>query len=96
MKIAEMIQKISTYNEIAEMIRQPKMELRFYVRFGLAIPVYDLKSFRRYVRKEYIPCMADAILAYDGYSFDEEVTICCTDKFGDDLHEEITFEVYAA
>ena len=96
MKIAEMIRKIDTYNEIAEMIHQPKMELRFYVRFGLSVPVRSLKDFRRYVRKEYISCMADAILAYDGYSFDEEATIQCTDKFGDDLHEEITFEVYAA
>ena len=96
MKIAEMIRKIDTYNEIAEMIHQPKMELRFYVRFGLSVPVRSMKDFRRYVRDEYISCMADAILAYDGYSFDEEAIVQCTDKFGDDLHEEITFEVSAA
>lgn len=96
MKIAEMIKKIDTYNEIAEMIHQPKMQLRFYVRFGLSVEVGSMKDFRKYIRNEYIPEMADAILAYDGYNFDEDATIRCTDKFGDDLHEEITFEVYAA
>lgn len=96
MKIAEMIKKIDSYNEVAELIRQPKMTLKFSVRYALTVEITNLKDFRKYIRNEYIPEMADAILSYDGYSFYEEATIQCTDKFGDDLHEEITFEVYAA
>ena len=91
MKIADMIKKIDTYNEISEMIRRPKVELRFSARFGQSVTVTDMKSFRKYIRSEYIDCVANAILNYDGYNLYEDATITTVDYFGDELHEEVEF-----
>ena len=96
MKIAEMVKKIDTYNEIAGMIGQPKMVLKFCRRCAMTVTVYSLKEFRRYIRSEDIECIANAILSYDGYDFGEETEITAVDICGNVVHEEVTFMAYRA
>lgn len=91
MKIAEMIKKIDNYNETAAMIGTDKVDLRFAIRFGDFGYVGSMKDFRKYIRNEYIPEMAEAILNYDGYLFGELARIETTDRMGDKIHEDIEF-----
>ena len=91
MKIKEMIKKIDTFNEVAEMIGNEKAELRCRIGFGFSIPVTDEKSFKKQIKEEYIPIMAKAILDFVGYEFNEEVEINVTDAWGCVLKEKVEF-----
>ncbi len=91
MKIADMIKKIETYNEVADMIGNPKAELRAVFGYGRSIKVETLKSFRKFIRDEYIKVVADAILACEEYEFGKEIEIKVVDIFGDELLQEVEF-----
>lgn len=91
MKIKEMIKKIDTFNEIAEMIGNEKAELRCTIGYGFSFIVSNEKSFKKQIREEYIPEMAKAILDCAEYEFNKDVVIELTDVWGDVLTEKVRF-----
>lgn len=96
MTYKELIKKIDTYNEIAELIGADKMEIRVNIGFSVSEKVKDSKSFAKFIKDEYIDEVADAILRCSDYTFDNTVDLSVVDRFGDTLNEKIEFYVCAA
>lgn len=81
MTIKEMCKKVETYNEVANIAGVDKIELRFSKGYGMSEPVKDYKSFKKYIKDEYIDCFADAILNCSEWEMDEDREIEATDKW---------------
>ena len=86
-----MIKKINTFNEVAELIGNRKAELKVKIGFSSSVLVEDVKSFKKYIKSEYIDCIADAILSCDTFNFDTATEISVINVFGDTLTETVEF-----
>jgi len=77
MTIRELFQKIDGYNEIAEIMKTDKVELYFQdcdiCSFGTKFETYS--DFRKFVKREYVELLADAVLKFDGWQFETESVI---------------------
>lgn len=93
MKIKDMINKLHTYNEVAEAIGERRKELRFSIRYGYSHKVEDMKSFKKFLHYEFIEELVEAILNYDGYEFAQTAELSFTDKFGEQFDEEVEFTI---
>ena len=92
MTYKEMVKKINTYNEIAEMIGNEKAELRVqFDGYGYSEKVEDAKSFRKLITENYIDCCAKAILNYSEYEFNKQAELSCTDSCGTEFTVKIEF-----
>ena len=93
MKIKDMIKKIDTYNEIADIVVAPKMELHFKDKLGCGgyQIVRNYRQFSRFIRNEYIDIVANAILNGE-YEF-EKVSIFTVE---DNIDVAVSFEIYDA
>lgn len=84
MTINQMLKKIAIHNEVAKAadINSNKAVLRFFTEYNKwGVEVKDVKSFRKYIKEEFIDCFADAILNHTDWAFDEEVEITATDRW---------------
>ena len=81
MTIKEMLKKVEAYNEVAEIAGTDKIELRFSCGYACSEKVKDMKSFRKYIKDEYIDCFAEAILNKTDWAFDEDREIAVVDKW---------------
>ena len=74
MKIKEMLKKVETYNEVAEVLGNRKAVLNFVDSVGDSIlvstEVTDYKEFAKYIRDTYITDVAKSILNLE-YEFGE-------------------------
>lgn len=97
MTIKEMIKKVDTYNEVARSMSEWKNKAELHVKignFGEIITVKDFKSFKSYMKAEYIDCVADAILNCADYHFDTEINVHAADYYGNEWTEPVHFWVY--
>lgn len=88
MTLKELFKKVETYNEIAEMMKSRKAKIHFYVKasgcnicFGESFDSFE--SLRKYVRREYLKQMADAVLKCSDWELDNESEIAWSDYFGE-------------
>lgn len=95
MTVKEMVNKMNTYNEIADMVNGEHLDLGFRMRFSnidaLGIQE-DFKAFKKYLNKELIKSVVDAILNGD-FTIGEDKDITVTDSMGDEITETVTFYV---
>lgn len=98
MTIKEMLKKVEGYNEIAQrMTASPAVNLVFMdedsqiCHAWTRTTVTDYRTFANFVRRNYIPEVAGAILLYDGYEFDHAHTVELTPIFDHKQVSNFTF-----
>lgn len=92
MTIKEMLKKVETYNEVAEMLGTEKAELRFVIDgWMLSEKVEDYKSFAKYVRHELIDEIADSVLKCNEYEFHKEQKFEIAGYFGGIIRTTVEF-----
>lgn len=74
MKIKKLFEKVETYNEVAELMHTNKAQIAF-IDGHISERFTSFGDFRKYIRREYIKCVADAILNSDAWSFEEGVEV---------------------
>lgn len=82
MTIKEMFKKIEAYNEVADIMNTSKARLYFEYETHWGEKKDDFKSFRKYVRREFVKELADIILNSDEFEMDKEISKSFTDCFG--------------
>lgn len=94
MTVKEMVNKMNTYNEIADMVNGEHLDLGFRMRFSnidaLAIQE-DFNAFKKYLKKEIIKSVVDEILNGD-FTIGEDKDITVSEPWGE-LTETVTFYV---
>lgn len=95
MKISEMVKKVEAYNEIDREIYNHFTKAYLHVNIGgyATYRVDSAKTFKRFIKSEYIDIMAKPIINYDGYKFGEKVIHEAVDEYGNVLHESVEFYV---
>ena len=98
MTIKEMLKKVEGYNEIAQrMTASPAVNLVFMdedsqiCHAWTRTTVTDYRTFANFVRRNYIPEVAGAILLYDGYEFDKAHAVELTPIFDHKQVSNFTF-----
>ena len=98
MKIKEMLKKVETYNEVAEVLGNRKAVLNFVDSFGDSIlvststEVTDYKEFAKYIRDTYITDVAKIILNLE-YEFEETRLVSWLDVMGYTQYVRVSFEI---
>ena len=98
MTIKEMLKKVEGYNEIAQrMTASPAVNLVFMdedsqiCHAWTRTTVTDYRTFANFIRRNYIPEVAGAILLYDGYEFDQAHAVELTPIFDHKQVNNFTF-----
>ena len=98
MTIKEMLKKVEGYNEIAQrMTASPAVNLVFMdedsqiCHAWTRTTVTDYRAFANFVRRNYIPEVAGAILTYDGYEFDQAHAVALAPVFDHKQVSNFTF-----
>lgn len=91
MTINEMLKKVATFNEMAEMLNVARFNQKvclYMIDTSVISTTYcakDSKSFKKLIKDTYIDEYAKDILDYKDYEFNTPVTFKRTDVFG---HED--------
>lgn len=93
MKAREFFKKVEAHNEIAEMIDDKKC--RIIYSEGITVRAFlTYEEFKKWVKEEYIPEVAKAILSFDWYENEKEVIIYYTPKWEDDCFHSVKIEMF--
>jgi hypothetical protein len=95
MTIKEMIKKVNTYNEVAEIAGTDKMILQLETGAGYHCNILNYKSFKNWIRELYVPCVAEQVLNCATYEFDTYTELRCTDSLGSTFVEYVTPQLKA-
>ena len=95
MTIKEMVKKVEAYNDVAEVIRGTKLELRMCVGFSMSTKVSNLSELRKYMKREFIDELTSAILDRNDYEFDETKEITYIDFLCRESTEKVSFDLCA-
>lgn len=96
MTVKEMINKVNTYNEVAEIIGRNKLELSFSMKFFSGTKVDNLKEFKKFLKDELIEEFGKAIMECDAYEFGKDTEITFEDMFFGEFREVVTFSLNEA
>lgn len=81
MTLKEMMKKVETYNEVAEVMGTQRAEL--LLEDGNVYEYFETwAELRKYIRREYVSEYADALLKTNTYEMDKETEINWTNHWG--------------
>ena len=96
MTMKEMFKKVEAYNEMAEFMRTDKAVICYCDNCFTAARLESFDSFRKYIRREYVKEIADAVLKFSDWEFNKEITLEWTDCMGYTQDIRVTAELVAA
>ena len=99
MTIRDMLKKVHTFNEIAEIMGTERAELRIKIPgcdafIASAYSAAYYKKLATEINDTFIKPVADAILSYNGYEFDVETDVSCSDGWGTNFTETVETRLF--
>lgn len=80
MTLKDMMKKVETYNEIADLMGTQKAEIAF-VDYPRSERFKTYSELRRYIRQEYVKSLAELILNDSTWEMNEPTTLIWKDAF---------------